>query len=568
MAPSITLKRIGRQTYYYARECQRVNGRPKIVWQKYLGRAEDVVSAVLAPASPIEAELAELGASAALFDLAEEIGLRDLVDRHVGRRRRGGISVGSYMLLAALNRAIAPSSKRRLASWHADSVLRRLLPARRPQLDSRRFWDAMSALDAPTILAIERDLVANVTERFHIDTSCLLYDATNFFTFIDSFNDACALPQRGHSKEHRADLRIVGLALLVTRHFHVPLLHATYPGNRTDAPQFASVTEELVARFEALSRGVERITLVFDKGNNSEENIRALDGTSYHFVGSLPPSQHPKLLDIPRSEFRPASHPRLPGVLLCRRTYTVFGQPRTVIVTFNPKLHQAQARTIARETSKRMLTLYDLSERLTARRTAPRRGRLRSLASVRREVERILKGQHMASLIHAAPRQTRSGPRLDFHLCIDAWDNLNERLLGKTIIFTDNDDWSDEEIVLAYRSQYHVEESFKRMKDPHFLSFRPLFHWTDGKIRVHAFYCVLALLLVSLLHKRVCDAGLPLSIPQLLRSLRDIREVVLLYPPRRGKPVPPHLTLKRMDDTQRRLFELLGLAKHHAPPSA
>src|SRR3989337_804328 len=43
---SLILKRIRGQSYWYARECQRVDGRPKIVWQQYLGRAQDLIDAV------------------------------------------------------------------------------------------------------------------------------------------------------------------------------------------------------------------------------------------------------------------------------------------------------------------------------------------------------------------------------------------------------------------------------------------------------------------------------------------------------------------------------------------
>ena len=43
---SITKKIIRGRPYYYARECKRVDGKPKVVWQKYLGRAEDIIAAV------------------------------------------------------------------------------------------------------------------------------------------------------------------------------------------------------------------------------------------------------------------------------------------------------------------------------------------------------------------------------------------------------------------------------------------------------------------------------------------------------------------------------------------
>jgi transposase len=91
--------------------------------------------------------------------------------------------------------------------------------------------------------------------------ACLFYDTTNFYTFIDSFNETPALPQRGKSKEKRTDLRIVGLALLVTKDFHIPVFHHVYPGNIHDSTSFASVTETLVARFRLFSQNVDQITM-------------------------------------------------------------------------------------------------------------------------------------------------------------------------------------------------------------------------------------------------------------------------------------------------------------------
>src|SRR3989454_9904333 len=104
------------------------------------------------------------------------------------------------------------------------------------------------------------------------------------------------------------------------------------------------------------------------------------------------------------------------------------------------------------------------------------------------------------------------------------------RSLGKTLLFTDNEDWSDEEIVLGYRSQHHIESAFRDMKNPHFLGWSPMFHWTDSKIRVHAFYCVLALTLVSLLQRALHQLGVPMSLARMLQTLGQIQEVLLIYP--------------------------------------
>ena len=107
---SLTAKVIHGKTYYYARECQRVNGKPKIVRTVYLGAADELIAAAteqkqrLFP-QPQSVDIAAFGDVVALYDLAEQIGLVELLDRHLPNREQG-LSVGQYLLLAAINRAV------------------------------------------------------------------------------------------------------------------------------------------------------------------------------------------------------------------------------------------------------------------------------------------------------------------------------------------------------------------------------------------------------------------------------------------------------------------------------
>jgi transposase len=103
------------------------------------------------------------------------------------------------------------------------------------------------------------------------------------------------------------------------------------------------------------------------------------------------------------------------------------------------------------------------------------------------------------------------------------------------------------------------------LKDPHYLTFRPAFHWTDQKLRVHAFYCVLALLLLNLLRRKLAQAGIPLSIAKMMDSLTDIHEVTLLYPGASGSQKPfARTVLADMDPTQRKIVETLGLERYRS----
>lgn len=562
MAVSLLKKIIRGHPYWYARECQRVNGKPKIVWQKYLGKAEDIVTAMGAPSQPPPPQgvnLYEFAGPAALYDLTEQLNLIATIDQHAGKRTQG-VGVGTYIALAAINRCLAPTSKAGMAQWYQGTVLRRLLPVSVHQLSSQRFWDHMSYLDAEKIAAIERELTRTLIDRFQIDLSCLLYDTTNFYTFIDSFNEASTLAQRGKSKEKRTDLRIVGLALLVTKDFHIPLFHQVYAGNTHDSLTFASITESLLARYRLFCQSVEGVTLVYDKGNNSQENQARLDGSHYHFVGSLSAAQHADLMRIARSRFHPLSGDDLQGVLAYRTRKHVLGARRTVVLTYNPELFLTQSATLLREMRKRTRQLKELQLHLARPAT---KGRPFTLESVHKQVAEILSGRHMKDLIQTRLTQKQESFRLTYHVNQSTWSRLQRTLLGKNILFSDQESWSDEEIVRAYRGQFHIEEAFKRMKNPHFVSWRPLHHWTDQKIRVHAFYCVLALLLSSLLRRTLAKKGLDLSIVKIFSTLSKIKEVVLLY---RGSAsrTSPVISYTQLTSLQQQLLETLRLNRYSA----
>jgi transposase len=564
--PSLTPKIIDGHTYFYARYCQRVQGKPKIVRQVYLGKIEDLVAAAEAarqPPPPQETVVAAFGDVAALWQIAERLEILPLLDSTLPAKRDQGLSCGQYLLLAAINRAVAPTSKLQFADWYRQTVLTRLLPADPAWLSSQNFWNHMDRVTADHIAAFEQQMSRRLIERLELDLRALVYDGTNFFTYINTRTPA-KLPQRGHNKQKRGDLRQVSLGLLVSTDFHIPLLHRVYAGNVADSVEFRSVTEELAVHYRALAQTCEHITLVFDKGNNNEEAFDTLAASPFHFVGSLVPSQHADLLAVPRRRFRALTNPRLDGVEVYRTEKKVFGRPHTVLVTFNQHLFDGQMQGLTASLNKARRKLRELQQQLRRWREGQVKGGKRpTLAGVQNQVRAICSAQHLKSIFKAEVKEVGGGLELSFGTDTAALDRLCRLQLGKTILFTDNTDWSDEQIVLAYRSQYHIEDAFKQMKNPHFLHWSPMFHWTDSKIRVHAFYCVLALTLSSALQREVWQKGEPLSINRLLEELRGIQETLLIYPRRQGQRQNRTATcLTRMNPLQQRLFSLLDLQRY------
>jgi transposase len=566
--PSLTRKIVKGRPYYYVRHCQRVDGQPKIVKTTYLGSLDHILQALASaqtPPPPQTAEVLAFGDIAALYAQATELDLVALIDAQLPKRHQG-LSVGQYLLLAAINRAAAPTSKAQLDHWYRQSILTRLLPARPAQLSSQAFWNHMNRVEEKDIQAIEQQLSQRLIQHFKLNLRTLVYDGTNFFTYINTRNPA-TLPARGHNKQKRGDLRQVSLGLLVSTDFHVPLFHKVYAGNVNDSTVFETITEELAERYRQLAEGCEHITLIFDKGNNSEPAMGTLVGTQqaprFHFVGSLVPTHHRDLLEIPLEQFSALPSPRLAGCLAHRTQRKVFGVERTVVVTYNEHLLEGQMQGITASLQKARQKLHELQQSLRRRQAGKiKGGKKPTPQTVTRQVEQILSGQFLKKLLHC---QVEGGavPTLSYRTDTAALGRLMRTQLGKTILFTDNQDWTDEEIVLGYRAQHHIESAFRDMKNPHFLGWSPMFHWTDSKIRVHAFYCVLALTLTSLLQRTLHQKGQDLSMARMLELLGGIQEILLIYPKAVGEKKPRTATcLSAMDQEQRQLFDLLNLSRY------
>ena len=167
------------RAYWYATESARVNGQPRVVRQRYLGTVEAIEAAFDAAYEPEAIDVVEFGATAAMWTLVGRVNFGTCVDAVLGPQATG-LSVGSYLQAAAVNRAVEPKSKRGFLSYYDQSVLQRILPAPPQAFTSQRFWDAMQRVEPSLVDRIEEGYVKMAMDEFGIDAEALVYDATNF----------------------------------------------------------------------------------------------------------------------------------------------------------------------------------------------------------------------------------------------------------------------------------------------------------------------------------------------------------------------------------------------------
>ena len=559
--PSIVGKRQGNQTYYYLVESARVGGKPRIVSQQYLGSAAEVMAKLTdqQAGAPVRSQHKGFGDLAAVWSVLQRLGVAEIVDSAVPRRTDALASVGTYLALAVANRVVAPCSKLAFADWWETTAGPRWVKLALDALDHRYFWRAMDRLSAQDLRRIETDIYRRMVIEFGLDLSGLVLDMTNFATFIDSGNDRAPIAQRGKAKQKRVDLRLVGLGLVVTRDGGIPLMSHAYAGDRPDVTQFATMVNEFLSRYSELGDGVESLTIVYDAGQNSAVNHALVEQSGIGFVGSLAPSDHPRLLNLPKRAYAPVDADRFRGVTCVEATITALGVTRRAVLTHSPTLHEAQQRGFDQTLAKARRRLDDLQARLARGNTRKNR------AAVEAEIAGIVKARWVKDVITTElTGDTPAVFRLTYRTNQAARTKLANRLFGKRILFTNRDRWSTADIVAAYRSQDEVESGFRQMKDPHVVSFSPMHHWTDQKIRVHVFYCVLALTVSHLMRREAEHAGLHLSVRDLLAELAGIQETVLLYHDgAKGRPRAQRM-LTDTNQIQQQLADLFAI-HHYAP---
>jgi transposase len=562
--PSVISKTIKGNTYYYLATSARVEGKPRIVEQTYLGTAAEIAAAMAgATRMPARSKHLAFGDLAAAWSVLEKLGVVDIVDEVVGPRRAdAGASVGTYLALAALNRVVDPCSKRAFADWWAGTAGQRLVKVPAAALDHRRFWDATARLDTAALAQIERRVALRAIAAFGLDISSLALDMTNFASFIDSTNTRASLAQRGKAKQKRFDLRLVGLGLVLTRDGGIPLVSHAYPGNKTDVTQFGAMVDELAHRHRALGGAPGgapgALTVVFDAGQNSEPNFAKLADAHLHYVGSLPPSDHPDLLDIPSADYRPLAG--FDGLHAHETTVQALGRSHRCVLTHSAELHTGQSRGLDQALAKAGRELDAIGDTLA-------RGRARrSRTQLEATIDKIANKQYVRDVLTWT--LTGDAPpdiRLAWNVHHTARDALEDRVFGKRFLITDRHDQTTSEVVAGYRSQSEAEFGFRQLKDPHVVSFSPMHHHTDAQIRVHVFCCVLALMTAHLMRRQAAHASLNMSVRAMLDALAGIEQTVLLYPSDRGHPKARRM-ITDMNDTQQKLFEIFEL--HRKAPTS
>jgi transposase len=546
--------------YYYIREIQRVNGKPTVVNQVYLGSPERILELFTTDQKGTLTSLSsrEFGALFIFNEIDKEVGFTEIVDSVVpakGNEERP--TVGEYCYYAVLNRIIEPLSKLRLPEWYKKTDIQHIRPVAIERLNSKAFWDKWDKVDEGSVKEISQRFFRKVREIVPVSADCFLFDTTNYYTYLSSKTES-DLAVRGKNKDGKHHLRQLGLALLVERSWNIPVYYRLYPGNRHDSKVLHESIEELFREICSWGKTKERLTVVFDKGMNSEDNVEYIDENQrVHFITSYSPFFAEDLAGKDLKHFSPLSIPKNQDlrergeegeqILAYRNTGQYWGKDRAVVVTYNPRTHRKKKMDFEQKLNsvREELLLYRRNYR-------EQRPHWKDEESIRERYYRLCEDLHIGSQYYeisfASGEMSFRQHQYQIKIAMDRF--------GKNIIITDNIDWSTEEIYLAYNERSKIERQFRKSKSPFSIAVTPQYHWTDSKIRLHILTCVVAMVYFSIFRNKLKTAGINLSAEDVLKELRELRTA--LYMAKGSKKL--NRRLEDLTKTQSEVLKIFGYA--------
>jgi len=566
LVATIQSKKSRGHKYWYIVESRRVNGKPRPIVLEYLGKPDALLKRLQGLTKGLRLKSYSHGAIAALLDVAHKLDISSLINQYVKSPRsymaekpiRNNLTVGITLLLGAIGRVCMPTSKRGWSTWAKTTTLTYLLRCSLSKIDSQHFWDLMDALPIEAIPKIEKELLERIIKIYGLESDTLFFDTTNFFTYIDTTNLRCTIAQRGKNKQKRYDLRQVGLAMVVTREDMIPMFHLTYQGNMNDTKVFRTVIKEIKNRLKALNLDVEKHTLIFDRGNNSKKNMAIVRDLQLHYVGALTPYNHKKLIDDAIDNFEELD---VGGdvIQVYRDKREIWQEKRTVVVFISEKLKAGQIRGIYQSLEKKQKQLRELQESLSNP-----RAKKRNKEELENKITNLLKGQFLKNLIDWSVNEISEGKfQLEFSINRERLNEIEDKL-GFRIIMTDRHHWSTFDIIKAYYGQSFIEHTFKNLKNPYHLALNPQFHWTDQKIIVHYFGCVLGYQLSAIVWRQAkIGARFRGSLDTLLDMLNNIRLGNILEESKTRGRVKATYKLEEMSDEEDAIMEALAIKDFH-----
>lgn len=424
-----------------------------------------------------------------------------------------------------INRCVDPTSKIRLQSWTANTILPAVIPALRTYDE----YDVYRELDR---LAKQEDdlqvfLYEQLKRRQRIHSEAFFYDITSSY-FEGS---RCVIAKLGYSRDHRPDQEQIVIALMITPEGY-PFYWRVLDGNTQDVTTVEALVQDVRKRF-----GIERCTLVFDRGMVSAGNLKAIEQRQLKYVSAMDKDEiRTTLLDevmpdaatpedweqvIAMREFLPWDEN---GFLFYRPV--ILGDNR-YIVTFDVQRFLDQTKHRKRQMQHIEQSIRQMNETLRNAKKSRKSeiverevGQLMSRKGLKKQAKVIVEPIPLTVTTPKGKNRTVKSFQIQLEWLEDQIKNA-ARLDGLNCFITNmsRDEADDREVIGLYRRKNKVEEAFHEIKSH--LQLRPMHVTRTERVRAHVTVCMLANFLMNDMEQQLKTANHTSSPTDVLNDLQS-----------------------------------------------
>ena len=444
----------------------------------------------------------------------------------------------AHIRTMVVNRLCDPRSKLGLLAWLEGVYLPGI---DRTQINHDNLLRAMDFLLEQKSF-VEKQVFGAVRTLFDDEFEMVFYDLTSSYFEGERSIAADDIRKYGYSRDHRSDRRQIVIGMVTTTD-GIPIAHHVFPGNTLDKKTVEAVVKDLTERL-----GLQKVTFVGDRGLLSEGVREVIRGAGMDYLLAHALRRDADSATILKQTEGVLSRARKEGQeLLMPAGMYAFRPNDHFAVSYDPEIAQTRKESRERKLGKTDAYVAETFAKLAAANAPGRRGRKLTPQGAQLRIHDYLR-DHEAEryydvhLDSCAPFGLVVEPRQEAR----AWE---ERIDGVLIVETSRSDWSAKDAIERYRSLAEIERSWRTLKST--LRLRPMFHWTEDRIRAHVFICVLALVIERVMRKRLAPIGT--SVPAALDVLKRIKAGVATV---QAKPVP---VLTNVREEARAIYRQLAL---------
>ncbi|MBD3408086.1 MAG: IS1634 family transposase, partial [Candidatus Lokiarchaeota archaeon] len=547
------------------------------------------------------------GDVAAFYKVAEMLDMPNIISDIIPKG--GGPDIGKTITIMAIYQSLAPTSKRDLRNWYEETALEYIAEIKPEKTEEWNLYSAMKYLTKDRIESIENKLVLKLVNDYNISLDTCLYDLTS--TFFYGHKDMLKL--HGYSRDYMSHLVQVVIGLAVTKEDGFPIKHWVHPGNTNDV----SALPDAAANMKQLYGADNKITLVFDRGNISEKNVRILDEMGFDYICGLKRNEV-VVKDIIRSSLENTDFETIKTTIDddgnestisgTSMTVDLWDKQREVVVVYSESLKDAEERSRTKAVDNAIVELTKIEKKCDEKNI--------SHDNLVVMLHEALKGTAKYFDIHIIDHSPQTqisiektkrrkeidqrilrwiDPKLD-EFCSrihelspdDAREELKQILGDKKKFYryristsTEHSEFTSKlkndvvekssefdgfyalmstdltlsrvDIIEINDSRDVAEKAFHTLKNP--IKIRPIRHWVPDMVRAHIYIYLLGYLLRQMLKYLLKRGNIDLSIRESLIQLRRVKLVQMGIQSQNTR-----FKLTHLSDDQRKLFDLVGLS--------